>query len=103
MHRWNKQYTNATDIDIVMSIYKLIENSNNYSKASGSLWKYYRDELALNANGVIIEFPADHTNSASFKLKTKIASQIDNEDTKDVKIMVPLKQVNRFWEALEIS
>ena len=89
MDRWNKQYTNATDIDIVMPVYNLIENSNNYSKASGSLWKYYSDELALNANGV--EFPADHTNSASFKLKTKIAHQIDNEDIKDVKIMVPFK------------
>ena len=27
-----------------MPMYYLIENSNNYSKTSGSLWQYYRDE-----------------------------------------------------------
>ena len=35
---------NAQDIDIVMPIYNLIEYSNNYSKTSGSLWQYYKDE-----------------------------------------------------------
>ena len=29
---------NATDIDIVMPMYNLIEHSDNYSKTSGSLW-----------------------------------------------------------------
>ena len=33
---------NATDIDIVMPIYNLIEYGNNYSKTSGSLWQYYK-------------------------------------------------------------
>ena len=36
----NTQVDNAKDIDTVMSIYNLIEYSNNYSKASGSLWQY---------------------------------------------------------------
>ena len=35
---------NAQDIDIVMPMYNLIEYSNNYSKTSGSLWQYYKDE-----------------------------------------------------------
>ena len=35
---------NAQDIDIVMSMYNLIEYSNNYSKTSGSLWPYYQDD-----------------------------------------------------------
>ena len=46
MHKKNKQYRhidNAQDIDIVM-LYNLIEYSDNYSKISGSLWKYYKDE-----------------------------------------------------------
>ena len=34
----------AKDIDIVMPMYNLTEYSNNYSKTSGSLWQYYRDE-----------------------------------------------------------
>ena len=35
---------NAHDIDIVMPMYNSIEYSNNYSKTSGSLWQYYKDE-----------------------------------------------------------
>ena len=33
--------------------------SDNYSKTSGSLWHFYRDELMLNVNGAIADFPAD--------------------------------------------
>ena len=35
---------NAKDIDIVMRMCNLIEYSDNYSKTSGRLWQYYRDE-----------------------------------------------------------
>ena len=38
----NTQINNAKDIDVVMNIYNLIEYSENYSKASRSLWLYYR-------------------------------------------------------------
>ena len=31
-------------LDIVMPMYNLIEYSKNYSKTTGSLWNYYRDE-----------------------------------------------------------
>ena len=31
---------NAKGIDIVMSMYKLIEYSDNYCETSGSLWHY---------------------------------------------------------------
>ena len=34
----------AQDIDIVMPMYNLIEYSSNYSKISGSLWQYYKDD-----------------------------------------------------------
>ena len=33
----NTQIDNAKDIDVVMSMYNLIEHTNNYLKASGSL------------------------------------------------------------------
>ena len=36
-----------------MPMYCLIE----YSKTSGSLWKYHRDEPYLDANGNIDDFP----------------------------------------------
>ena len=35
---------NAQDIDIVMTMYNLIEYSDNYSKTSEILWQYYRDD-----------------------------------------------------------
>ena len=36
----NTQIDNANDIDIVMSMYNLIEYSDNYAKTTGSLWQY---------------------------------------------------------------
>ena len=44
----NKGMDNAQDIDIVMSIYNLIEYSDNHSKSSGSLRQYYKDDLNDN-------------------------------------------------------
>ena len=43
-----------------MSMYNLIEYSNNYSKTLESLRKYYRDEPFLGANDTIADFPADN-------------------------------------------
>ena len=74
-------------MDIVMALYNLIEYSDKYSKKSGSLWYYYKDELFLNDNGVISNFPADNcNNSASFKLKTKITGSTGNDGTKTLKL-----------------
>ena len=33
----------AEDLDVVMSMYNLLEYSENYRKTTGSLWNYYRD------------------------------------------------------------
>ena len=37
----NTLIENAEDLDIVMSMYNLVEYSKNYLKTSGSLWNYY--------------------------------------------------------------
>ena len=42
---------NAEYLDIVMPMYNLIEYSKNYSKTTGSLWNYYRDEPNSGAEG----------------------------------------------------
>ena len=44
----NKDIDNAQDIDVVMPMYNLIEYNDNYSKTSGSLWQYYKDQLNVN-------------------------------------------------------
>ena len=58
------QIDNAEDIDVVMPMYNLMEYSNNYSKKSGNLRQYYRDEPALTDDGVISNFHVDDRNSA---------------------------------------
>ena len=90
----NTQIGNAKDIDIVISMYNLIEYSDNYAKATGSLWQYFRDEpVAKN----------DIEDSKSFKSKIKITGQTPNDDNeKDVEIMVPLKYLSNFWRTLEM-
>ena len=40
----NTDIDNAHDIDVVMPMYNLIEYSDDYSKTSGSLWQYYKDD-----------------------------------------------------------
>ena len=97
----NKEIDNAKDIDVVMPMYNLIEYSDNYSKRSGHSWQYYRDELLIN-NGAIIDVPDDPA-SASFKYKQKITGQTENNGTKDVQIMLPLKYLGNFWRTLEMS
>ena len=58
------------DTDVVMPMDISIEYSHNYSKTSGILWQYYRNEAVTNNNGVIIDFRND-PDSASFKSNKK--------------------------------
>ena len=88
----NADIDNAKDIDIVMAVYNLIEYSDNYSKTSGSLWQYYKDE------------PNDNlADSESFKSKVKRTENTPaNGNTKNVEILVPLKHLRNFWRTLEM-
>ena len=85
-----------------MSTYNLIEY-RDYSETSGSLWQYYRDKPALKANDEIVDFHANKNNSASFKFKKQIKGETGDNDTKNVKITVPLKYLCNFWRTLEMS
>ena len=42
---WQHIDRHTEDLDIIMSMYNLLEYSDNYSMTLGSLWKYCRDEL----------------------------------------------------------
>ena len=35
---------NAEDLEVAVLMYNLLEYSKNYSKTTGRLWNYYRDE-----------------------------------------------------------
>ena len=58
-------------------MFDLIEYSDNYSKTSGNLWQYYKDD------------PNDNiTQSGLFKSKVKIAGKLPAAgNTKDVEIL----------------
>ena len=83
---------NAQDIDIVMTMHNLIEYGNNYSKTFGRLWQYYKDK------------PNDKlANSESFRSKVRITGKTRAVgNTKDFKIIVPLKYLSNFWRTLSI-
>ena len=65
-----------------MPMYNLIEYSDNYSKTSGILWQYCRDEPAVYDYGAITDFTEANAITDSFKIKEKITGQTDNNDTK---------------------
>ena len=71
----------AEDLDIVMPMYNLLEYSKHYSKTTGSLWNYYKDEPN---NPPPNNYNADPiTNSASFKYKTSITGKTSNANQND--------------------
>ena len=95
----NTKTDHAKDINVVMPMYSLVEYSDNYSKTSEGLWQYYREELALNDARSLDNFSG---NRASFKSRQKITGSTENNDTKNVEIMVPLKYLSNFWRNLKM-
>ena len=95
-------------------MYNLLEYSKNYSKTSGSLWNYYRDELTDETNDD--NGPNKNViNSKTFKYKTSITGStynvaatardydVNKESTKEVEISVPLKHLSNFRKTLDIA
>ena len=73
-------------------MYNLIQYSDNYSKTSGTLWQYHRDERNNNL-----------TDSESLKFKIKIIGNTPNDfNKKNVEIIVPLKYLSNFWRTIEM-
>ena len=94
----------AKDLHLTMPKYKLIEYRSIYSKTTGSLRFYSKDEA--------IDFNADtfdDNNFKSFKYKAKslgntVAQAADaaNGILKNAAIAVPLKCLSNFWKSLEM-
>ena len=84
--RINKtQVDDAHDVDGAMSMFNLLEYTDNYSKTSGILWQYCKDEPAINAaNGNIVDFNVANAITDSFKIKEKITREIGDDGTKNV-------------------
>ena len=98
----NTQIDNAKGIDIVMPMYNLREYSDNYAKITGSLWQYSKEIPARDNNDEIVIFRGNNATD-SFNFKEKFTGQTDEDGTKGVEIMVPLKYLSNFWRTLEMS
>ena len=95
---------NAEDLDVVMTMYNLLEYSKNYRKTTGRLCNYYRDEPSN-----LLSY-----NAEPFKYKTSIqgntynvgADKDDNDASKvsknEAKVIIPLKHLSGFWRSLNI-
>ena len=91
---------NAEDLDIVMPMYNLLEYTKSYSKTTGSLWDYYRDEPSSRAEGNK-NYAIKH--SKSFDYETRITGRLEGNNTeKEVKMVLPLKYLSNFWRTLDI-
>ena len=108
-----KLIEDADDLDIVMSMYNLLQYSKNYRKTIGSLYNYYRDELSDDAEDNNFD-NIKVVNSKAFKYKNKITGNTYNVDagaqgydvnkngTQEVELDIPLKYLGSFWRALNI-
>ena len=90
-----------------MPMYNLLEDSDNYSMTSGSLWNYYRDDVNNDANENNVACSKISNNksiaSKSFEYKTKmIGSTSNNNNILDAEVVVPLKYLNIFWRSLDL-
>ena len=102
----------ADDLDIVMSMYHLLEYNKNYRKTLGSLYNYYRDELTNDNNDNFAK--RNVVNSEAFKYKNKITGStynvnagaqgydVNKNGTQKRELAIPLKYLGNFWRALNI-
>ena len=120
----NELIEDAEDLNIVMSMYNLLEYSKNYRKTIGLLYNYYRDELSDDANNDNFG-NIKVVNSEAFKYKNKIIGNTYNVDStianpaggrripnpnyvannsgkKSIELAIPLKYLGNFWRALSM-
>ena len=65
--------------------------------------QHYRNEQFLDGTNTINDLPTNNNGSISFKFKDKARKQTGKDGKKDIKIMIPLLYLSRFWKTLEMS
>ena len=94
---------NVEYLDVAMLMYNLLEYSKYYKKTTDRLWNYYKDEPSSGTdNNKIIH---SILNSESFDYQANFVENgvTQNNLTKnDVKIVVPLKHLSKFWRNLNM-
>ena len=86
-----------------MPRYNLLEYSKNYTKTTGSLWNYFRDQPDSTTDDDNITHSILHSESFNYKTRFMDNGVTHNNLTKnDVKVVVPLKHLSNFWRHLDI-
>ena len=102
----NQLIEDAQDLDVVMPMYNLLYYSKNFRKTTGSFWNYYPDipNSGYNNNDRNrIFYPIKDSESFNYKTKLVNLPTGNNEaELKDVKIVVPLKNLSNFMFNLDI-
>ena len=91
----------AENLDIIMSMYNLLEYSDNYADSSGSLYQFKKDEQNINAD----ENRANVTtrNSSSFEYTRKLLGSPNATGVlRNAKVVVPLKYLSKIFRSLEM-
>ena len=104
-HINDEHIESAENLNIIITMYNLIEYSDNYADSSGSLYHIKRDESPTNDDGNPLNVDLD--NSASFKYKASLLGKTTDADgndrsLKNTKIVVPLKYLSNFFRSLEM-
>ena len=100
----NQLIEDAQDLDIVITMYNLLNYSKNFRKTTGSFWNYYpdkpnsgyREQPAGQADNIYertkVFYPFN--NSESFDYKTKLVGNLPK--LQDKKLPVSLKNLSSF-------
>ena len=96
-----KTMDDADSLNLVMSMYNLIENSLNYSEKTGSLQFYSKDEVTNFNNNI---FNVDNFKYFNYKAKLLENTVADeaNRILRNATIAVSLNYVSNFLRSLEI-
>ena len=94
---------NAQDLDVVMSMYNLLEYSKKYKKTTESLWNFYRDEPSSDTDDNEMNYSIINSKSFDYIASFMENGVMQNNLTKNNgKIVVPLKYLSNFWRSLNI-
>ena len=101
----NEHVDTAENLDIIMPMYNLIENSDNYQYSSATLYQYKRDEPP--EDDAVGDLTADNSSSFKYKIKllgnvTEVVGNAAGVRRLNVKIVVPLKYLSNFFRSLEM-
>ena len=92
----NNMFVDYADFtNTAVSMYNLIEYSDNYSDSTGSLWGFKRDDVLNNVDAT------NDDNAPLFKYKASLITNTEADETKrEIKIAVPLKYMSNFLEII---